>query len=96
MNRRSSDKQLLPDSVYKFFADNSVLLVGMAFDIGLTLGRRTASTMVGGKVRRQVTDIAERMIELAPTSVANLVPDLMPSKPKPARRRKASSKKRQS
>jgi hypothetical protein len=94
MNRHSSSKKLLPDSFYKLFAANSVLLVGMAFDLGLTLGRRTASTLVGRKVRRQVTDMAERVIDLAPASVANLVPDLAPSKSRPARRRKPSSKKR--
>jgi hypothetical protein len=93
MSRRS-DKRTLPDSFYKLFAANSVLLIGMAFDIGLALGRRTGSTLLGKKVRRQVTEVAERVIDLAPTSVTNLVPNLSPSKPRPGPRRKASAKKR--
>jgi len=94
MSRRSSSKKPLSDSFHKLFATSSVLLVGMAFDLGLALGRRTGSTLLGKKVRRQVTDMAERVIELAPASVANLVPDLAPSKPKAAPRRKSSTKKR--
>jgi hypothetical protein len=93
---RTSKKKLLPDVIQKLFAANSVFLVGLAFDLGLSLGRRSGSTDVGRKVRRQVTDLAEKVIDLAPASVANLVPDLAPSKPQRAPRRKYSSKKRAS
>jgi hypothetical protein len=91
---RASHQKLLPSSFYRLFADNSVVLIGIAFDLGLALGRRTGSTPVGKKVSRQMTDMVERVVELAPSSVAKLVPDLAPAKTRAAPRRK--SKKRTS
>jgi hypothetical protein len=85
---RASDTRL-SKSFSRLFAANSLLLVGMAFDLGILLGRRTGATLMGKKVRHQVSNLAERVVDLAPDSVANLVPDLLPSKPR-ARRPKSS------
>jgi hypothetical protein len=93
MSRASPQKYRLSDSFQRLFAANSMLLIGMAFDLGMVLGRRTGMTLLGSKVRRQVSNLTDRVVTLAPNSVSNLVPDLLPSKSK-APRRKASGKKR--
>jgi hypothetical protein len=84
---RTSDKTSLSNTFYQLFAANPSLLIGMAFDVGMVLGRRTGATATGKKVRSQVSNIAERIVELAPDSVANLVPDILPSKPRTTRRK---------
>ncbi|MEA2976389.1 MAG: hypothetical protein QOF19_1909 [Alphaproteobacteria bacterium] len=90
---RTSDKTSLSHSFYQLFATNPSLLIGMAFDVGMVLGRRTGATVTGKKVRSQVSNLAERIVELAPDSVANLVPDILPSKPR-ARRKSPGGKTR--
>jgi hypothetical protein len=90
---RTSDKTSLPNTFYQLFAANPSLLIGMAFDVGMVLGRRTGATVTGKKVRSQVSNLAERIVELAPDSVANLVPDILPWKPR-ARRKSSGGKTR--
>ncbi len=90
----ASHKTRLSNSFYRLFAANTFLLVGMAFDLGVVLGRRTAATLMGKKVRNQVSNLADRVVDLAPDSVANLVPDLLPSKPRGRRRKSSGGKTR--
>jgi hypothetical protein len=93
MSRASPQKHGLSNSFQRLFAANSVLLIGLAFDLGMALGRRAGTTVLGRKVRRQVSTLTDRVITLAPSAVSNLVPDLLPPKPR-APRRKPSGKKR--
>jgi hypothetical protein len=93
MSRGSHQKNHLSGSFQRIFAANSALFIGMAFDLGMVLGRRAGTTLLGRKVRSGVSDLADRVVTLAPSAVSNLVPDLLPTKPK-APRRKPSGKKR--
>jgi hypothetical protein len=85
----------LSDSFSEIYAEHSAVLIGMAFDLGVMLGRRTHATALGKKVRKGVSKVADQMVTLAPDSMANLVPDLHPAKGRrTSSRRKNSGKKK--
>jgi hypothetical protein len=70
----------------QLFASNPALLIGAAFEIGMLLGRRSARTPMGRKVRDSVNSVADQAVRLAPDAVVKLVPQLAPAKPRPRRR----------
>jgi len=70
----------------RLFASNPALLIGAAFELGMLLGRRSGRTAMGRKVRESVTRAADSVVRLAPDAVANLVPELVPAKPRSRRR----------
>ena len=70
----------------QLFASNPALLIGAAFEIGMLLGRRSARTAMGRKVRDSVNSVADQAVRLAPDAVVKLVPQLAPAKPRPRRR----------
>jgi hypothetical protein len=70
----------------QLFASNPALLIGAAFEIGMLLGRRSARTAMGRKVRDSVNSVADQAVRLAPDAVVKLVPQLAPAKPRPRKR----------
>ena len=70
----------------QLFASNPALLIGAAFEIGMLLGRRSARTAMGRKVRDSVNSVADQAVRLAPDAVVKLVPHLAPAKPRPRKR----------
>jgi hypothetical protein len=70
----------------RLFASNPALLMGAAFELGMLLGKRTGKTAMGRKVRESVTEVADRVVQLAPDAVVNLVPELAPAKARARRR----------
>jgi hypothetical protein len=70
----------------RLFAANPTLLIGAAFELGMLLGRRSSRTPMGRKVRDVVADVADRVMDMAPDAVSNLVPDLAPAKAHPRKR----------
>ena len=70
----------------QLFAANPALLIGAAFEIGMLLGRRSARTAMGRKVRDSVNSVADQAVRLAPDAVVKLVPQLAPAKPRPRKR----------
>ena len=70
----------------QLFASNPALLIGAAFEIGMLLGRRSARTAMGRKVRASVNSVADQAVRLAPDAVVKLVPQLAPAKPRPRKR----------
>jgi hypothetical protein len=93
MSRMSHRQSRVSNSFNRLFAANSLLLIGMAFDVGIMLGHRTGATLLGRKIHTRVSNLADRVVALAPDSVSNLVPDLLPPKSR-ASRRKPSGKRR--
>ena len=73
----------------QLFAANPALLIGAAFEIGMLLGRRSAKTAMGRKVRGTVYGAVDQAVALAPSSVADLVPQLAPAKPRARKRKRA-------
>ncbi len=84
----------LPHSLARLFENNSALLVGVAFGAGMLLGRRTNVSLAAKKVRSGVSNLADHVVELAPSSVIKLVPDIFPAKARKSPRRKSAAKKR--
>jgi hypothetical protein len=74
------------DLPQQIFASNPSLLIGAAFEIGMLLGRRSARTAVGRKVRDSVGAVVDQAVRLAPDAVAGLVPQLVPARARPRRR----------
>jgi hypothetical protein len=70
----------------QIFAANPSLLLGAAFEIGMLLGRRSARTAAGRKVRDSVSSVVDHAVRLAPDAVASLAPQLVPAKARPRRR----------
>ncbi len=90
----SNGKTGLSRSLARLFEKNSVLILGMAFEAGMLLGRRTNIPLTARKVRQGVSSFADQVVMLAPSSVTRLVPDLSPAKTRRASRRKSPAKKR--
>jgi len=90
----SNGKTGLSRSLAQLFERNSVLILGMAFEAGMLLGRRTNIRLTAGKVRQGFSSFADQVVTLAPSSVTRLVPDLLPAKTRRAPRRKSPAKKR--
>jgi hypothetical protein len=76
----------------RLFAANPALLIGAAFELGMMLGKRSAKTAIGRKVRQQVAHATGEVVRLAPDAVVNLVPELEAMKERPRRRRAAARK----
>jgi hypothetical protein len=74
------------DLPQQLFASNPSLLIGAAFEIGMLLGRRSARTAAGRKVRDTVGAVVDQAVRLAPDAVTNLMPQLVPAKARPRRR----------
>ncbi len=90
----STRKAGLSRSLARLFEKNSVLLIGMAFEAGMLLGRRTNIPLTAGKVRDGFSNLADQIVTLAPSSVTRLVPNLLPAKTPRAPHRKSPAKKR--
>ena len=89
--RRTSQSRY-PDLPTRLFAANPALLIGAAFELGILLGRRSAKTAIGRKVRQQIAHATGEVVRLAPDAVVNLVPELAPIKERPRRHRTARRK----
>ena len=79
----------------RIFAANPALLIGAAFELGIMLGRKSAKTAMGRKVRQHIAHATGEVVRLAPDAVVNLVPELEELKERP-RRRRATARKRTS
>ncbi len=98
----SDTKSKLSGSFARLFTTNPALLIGIAFEAGMLLGRYTKVPVSGRKIQKGASNFADQVLTLVPDSVTKLVPDIFPSKArKPARskarkpaRRKSSGKKR--
>jgi len=86
--KRTSQRNRPQDLPTRIFASNPSLLIGAAFEIGMLLGRRSARTAMGRKVRDGVNRAADEAVKLAPDSMVALVPQLAPVRTR-ARRRTA-------
>ena len=86
--KRTSQQKRPQDLPSRIFASNPSLLIGAAFEIGMLLGRRSARTAMGRKVRGGVTRAADEAVKLAPDAMVALVPQLAPVRTR-ARRRTA-------
>ncbi len=86
----SDTKSKLSGSFARLFTNNPALLIGIAFEAGMLLGRYTKVPVSGRKVQKGVSNFADQVLTLVPDSVTKLVPDIFPSKArKPARRKSA-------
>ena len=87
----SDTKSKLSGSFARLFTTNPALLIGIAFEAGMLLGRYTKIPDSGKKVQKGVSNLADQVLTLVPDSVTKLVPDIFPSKArKPARRKSAA------
>jgi hypothetical protein len=86
--KRTTQRKRPQDLPSRIFASNPSLLIGAAFEIGMLLGRRSARTAMGSKVRDGVNRAADEAVRLAPDSMVKLVPQLAPVRTR-ARRRTA-------
>ena len=98
MRRTSSHasdmKSKLSGSFARLFAANPALLIGIAFEAGMLLGRYTKMPASGKKMQKGVSNLTDQVLTLVPSSVTKLVPDIFPAKSRKPSRRKTSGKKR--
>ena len=86
--KRTSQRNRPQDLPSRIFASNPSLLIGAAFEIGMLLGRRSARTAMGRKVRDGVNRAVDEAVKLVLDSMVVLVPQLAPVRTR-ARRRTA-------
>jgi hypothetical protein len=101
MSRASSSqatglRSRLADSFSRLYAANPALILSMAFEAGMLLGRHTNFSGAAKKVRSGASSLADQVVELAPSSMTKLVPDIFPAKSRKPSRRKTSGRKRAS
>lgn len=88
----SDTKSKLSGSFARLFTTNPALLIGIAFEAGMLLGRYTKVPVSGRKVQKGASNFADQVLTLVPDSVTKLVPDIFPSKARKPARRKSSAK----
>jgi hypothetical protein len=91
MARTSHQQSNLLDTFSRLFAANPALLISVAFEAGKALGRYTNVSPRTKKVLDGIADLADQVVELAPNTMTNLVPELFPAK---ARTRRKTTRKK--